>query len=386
MESTVSNDAPLDGLCIGVIAGRRGEQLTDALHRRGACVLWGPTVEADLPESTDVLLSATDVILAAAPRLVAVSTAVGVRRWVAVADRGGRGAALRMLFGGAQIAARGPKAVSGLLAVGHRPAYVSPGRVDADVARWMADRVRPGEPVAVQLHSSRTLDAFAATLAAGAELLPVAPYRYALPDDPAPANRLIAAVVAGQVDVLVATNAATVDNLFVLADRVGVRDALVTALNRGVAVVAVGPVTAAAFEKTGVPIATMPREPHTGELLRTLVSWNQRRSEGDADGPVAPALRLEPDVGRVRIGDRAIMLSALEFAVLAALVRRPGVVCPLDSLTREVWGGVQPMRPGLVKHHVARIRRKLGVHGAAIENVRAVGYRYNPAAMAARVP
>jgi hypothetical protein len=43
-----------------------------------------------------------------------------------------------------------------------------------------------------------------------------------------------------------------------------VRDTLVRALNDRVAVVAIGPVTAAAFERAGVPIATMPREPHTG--------------------------------------------------------------------------------------------------------------------------
>jgi uroporphyrinogen-III synthase len=126
----------LAGLRVGTIAGRRGGQLADAMRRRGATVLWGPTLRADVAERVDVLLSATDLILAAAPRFVAVSTAVGIRRWIAVADEFGRGPALHALFTAAHLAARGPKAVSGLLAVGHRPAFVSPARIDADVARW----------------------------------------------------------------------------------------------------------------------------------------------------------------------------------------------------------------------------------------------------------
>lgn len=382
--TAVTEEAPLAGVRIGIIAGRRGAQLSNALCGRGATVVWGPTIDADLPQPDDVLVAATDAILAAAPRLIAVSTAVGVRRWVGVADRHGRGDALRALFAEAEIGARGPKAVSGLLAVGQRPAFVSPGRIDSDVARWVASRVEPGDAVAVQLHGSSTLEPYAEIPAAGATMLPVAPYRCTLPVDPGPAERLIDAAVSGHLDALVATNAATVDNLFVLSGRAGLREALVQALNERVAAVAIGPVTAAAFESSGAPVATMPREPHTGELLRTLCSWMQRRIDEGMHHVGAPALRLEPDVGVVRIGDRGIVLSGLEFALLAALVRRPGVVCPLESLTREVWALDRPRDSSLVKHHVARIRRKLGADGAAIENVRAVGYRYNPTVLAAR--
>lgn len=353
------------------------------MQRRGAAVLWGPTLQADIPQRIDLVLSATDAILAAAPRWVAVSTAVGIRRWVAVADDHGRGPALRTLFDGAQLAARGPKAVSGLLAVGQRPAFVSPGHMDADVARWLAGRVTSADAVAVQLHGSGTLDVFGSLEHSGARLHPVAPYRCDLPADRGPAQQLIAATVAGNLDVLVATNAATVDNLFVLAARSGVRDALVRALNEHVAAIVIGPVTAVAFERMGVPIATMPREPHTGELLRTLAGWVQRRRDEHTHDPVVPRVRLEPDVGVVRVGDHGVVLSALEFAVLAALVRRPGMVCPTESLSREVWGHAQPRRSSMVKHHIARIRRKLGPHGVAIESVRAVGYRYNPAVVAA---
>ena len=121
-----------------------------------------------------------------------------------------------------------------------------------------------------------------------------------------------------------ATNAATVDNLFVLAADRGVRDPLVRSLNDRVAVVAIGPVTAAASERTGVSIATRPREPHTGELLRTLAGWVQRRRDEHTRDLTVPRFRLEPDVGVVRVGDRAVVLSTLECAVLAALVRRPG--------------------------------------------------------------
>ena len=76
------------------------------------------------------------------------------------------------------------------------------------------------------------------------------------------------------------------------------------ALNDRVAVVAIGPVTATAFERAGVPIATMPREPHTGELLRTVAGLVQRRRGEHTRDLTVPRFRLEPDVGVVRVGDR----------------------------------------------------------------------------------
>lgn len=63
------------------------------------------------------------------------------------------------------------------------------------------------------------------------------------------------------------------------------------------------------------------------------------------------------------------------YAVLAALVRRPGVVCPPDQLLSEAWGFDAPADPSAIKHQIARLRRKLAGSGVDIRTVRGVGYR-----------
>ena len=64
------------------------------------------------------------------------------------------------------------------------------------------------------------------------------------------------------------------------------------------------------------------------------------------------------------------------FAVLAALVRRPGVVLQPGELALQAWGHRTPDDVTQVRHQVSRVRRKLGEHGRAVQTVRSVGYRY----------
>jgi DNA-binding response OmpR family regulator len=69
----------------------------------------------------------------------------------------------------------------------------------------------------------------------------------------------------------------------------------------------------------------------------------------------------------------AIVLTATEFDILAALARDPGVVISRDQLLDRVWGPEFIGDDHLVDVHVANLRRKIG--DGFIETVRGVGYR-----------
>src|SRR5680860_1078402 len=121
----------MDGLRVGVTAARRGQALVTALERRGASVLWGPTLAGDHPDDRGAA-GDLETLLARRPNWLVASTGVGVRTLVDVADRTGRGEALRELLAGTRLVARGAKAHGAMRALGVEPVFVSRQETDRD--------------------------------------------------------------------------------------------------------------------------------------------------------------------------------------------------------------------------------------------------------------
>lgn len=265
----------VDRLRVGVTAGRKGAELAEALTRRGAQPVLGPTVGGDRPEPDETIVEQTDAVLDAAPAWVACSTGVGMRLWAEVAARHGRLPALRETLSRARRLARGAKAVGGLKgAFGLDPEWVADHETDAEVADRLVTRLRPGEPVAVQLHGGPS-GAYDVVAEAGATLLPVVPYRSVLPDDTGPARQLVQELLDGRIDVLVFTSPGAVHNLVTIAE--GLADTaparLRETIEQGVAVAAVGPVTAGACHQHGLHVTLTPPRARTGDLLRAIEAW-----------------------------------------------------------------------------------------------------------------
>lgn len=361
----------LDGLRIGVTSHRKAPELITALERAGARVHHGATVGGDVPVPDREIVADTDAILDASPHWIVASTGVGMRLWAHAASAHGRLDDLKDAAARARCVARGPKATGGLQAIGVRPVWSSQRQTDADVASWLAAHVVAGDVVAVQLHgSAATPAAFAAV---GADVLSVATYRHEMPTDPAPARALLAKILDGDVDVVVFTSPGAARNLVAIAAQQGAEDAVIEALQTRVATAVIGPVTASALEEHGVPAWITPTRHRTGDLLRTLGTWAARRRDGVE---VRPALKLLSSTSAVRTSTGVqVDLGERGFAVLAVLARRPGVVCTPQQLLAEAWGHGLPADPSAIKHHIARLRRKLDGTGVQIQTVRGAGYR-----------
>lgn len=95
-------------------------------------------------------------------------------------------------------------------------------------------------------------------------------------------------------------------------------------------------------------------------------------------GSASPLLRcgslvLDPVRKRVEKDGAAVELSAREFAVLEALMQRPGAVLSREKLEESVYGWGEEVGSNTIEVYLHYLRRKLGT--GVIKNVRGVGYR-----------
>lgn len=108
--------------------------------------------------------------------------------------------------------------------------------------------------------------------------------------------------------------------------------------------------------------------------LRALV----RRAPGERPAVLsAGGLRLDPATRQVWRGETEISLSAREFALLEALMRRPGQVLSHSQLLDVAWDLGYEKRSNVVEVYVRYLREKVDrPFGArSLETVRGFGYR-----------
>jgi two-component system OmpR family response regulator len=113
------------------------------------------------------------------------------------------------------------------------------------------------------------------------------------------------------------------------------------------------------------------------ELLARIRALTRR---GPIERPAVLAsgeLRLDPAARRAWRGETEISLSATEFGLLEALMRRPGEVLSRDQLLERVWGDDGEAQSNVVDVYVYYLRQKVDrPFGAdSIETVRGGGYK-----------
>jgi two-component system, OmpR family, response regulator QseB len=108
-----------------------------------------------------------------------------------------------------------------------------------------------------------------------------------------------------------------------------------------------------------------------------------RRREGRTE-PVltAGALALNPATHEVRLDGEPVALSAREFALLAALLARPGAILSRAQLEEKLYGWNEEVDSNAVDVHLSALRKKLGAD--AIRNVRGLGWVIGQPGHAAR--
>ncbi|MGC4091206.1 MAG: winged helix-turn-helix domain-containing protein [Polyangiaceae bacterium] len=95
----------------------------------------------------------------------------------------------------------------------------------------------------------------------------------------------------------------------------------------------------------------------------------------------APLLRVDKNAHEVSVSERAVGLTAKEFALLAYFVDHRGQAVSRSQLLEAVWGRSYSGSQRTVDIHVRRLRTKLGA-AFDLVTLRGVGYRLGSAVAA----
>jgi two-component system, OmpR family, response regulator len=98
-----------------------------------------------------------------------------------------------------------------------------------------------------------------------------------------------------------------------------------------------------------------------------------RRNAGRADPVIVHGdIELDPAARAVRRSGKPVALSAREFALLEALLVRPGAILSRTQLEEKLYGWSDAVESNAVEVHIHALRKKLGTD--LIRNVRGVGW------------
>lgn len=109
------------------------------------------------------------------------------------------------------------------------------------------------------------------------------------------------------------------------------------------------------------------------ELIARVRALLRRHAGSASPLHVVGTLVLDPVRRVVTQNGEPVNLSAREFAVLQALMQRPGAVLSREKLEESVYGWGEEVGSNAIEVHLHHLRKKLGNN--TIRNVRGVGYR-----------
>ena len=108
------------------------------------------------------------------------------------------------------------------------------------------------------------------------------------------------------------------------------------------------------------------------ELSARLRALLRRSSGRSAPMVVHGEVELDPATREVHLRGELVALSPREFALLEALLARPGAILSRAQLEEKLYGWSDAVESNAVEVHIHSLRRKLGTD--FIRNVRGVGW------------
>jgi len=113
------------------------------------------------------------------------------------------------------------------------------------------------------------------------------------------------------------------------------------------------------------------------ELLARLRAVGRRLAGRTSTLLQVADLSLDPATREVTRAGRAVLLSAREFALLQALLERPGAILSRAQLEDRLYGWGEELESNAISVYMHQLRRKLG--DDLLHTVRGVGYYAGPA-------
>jgi len=258
------------GLRVAAFESRLAEQMRQLIERYGGRPLVAPSMrEVPLEENADALRFG-ERLLAGEFEMVILLTGVGTRFMLKVLDsRWPREQTLAALAR-TLLVVRGPKPLAVLREHGLLPSLAVPEpNTWRDLVKALDDQGRPlkGMSVAVQEYGVTNVELLNALEARGAIVTRVPVYQWRLPEDTGPLTEAVRAILRGEVDVVLFTNAVQVEHVMQMAEHLGGTEQFRHAIST-VVVSAVGPIVAERLHSHGLPVDFEPSHPKMGTHVK----------------------------------------------------------------------------------------------------------------------
>lgn len=267
------HDNGLRGLTVGLLQARHGRELAALVEKHGGVAVHAPCMREVPAEDRDTMRASVRRAVEGPLYMAIFLTGVGAAELFAAATDAGLYDALMSRLHSAIVVARGPKP----LAVLHRHGLTVDRRTrephTTDQVRELVGESLDGRTVLLQHYGVDNATLSEHLRGAGAELVEVHPYEWAMPTDIGPVHALLDRLSAGGIDIMAFTSASQVHMLFQIADLEGREDQLRECLAAGTVVAAVGPVCAAALQDHGVTATIQPERPKMVPLIDALCDY-----------------------------------------------------------------------------------------------------------------
>lgn len=265
------------GLTVAAFESRMAAEMARLIERHGGKPLVAPALrEIPLTDNSAALRFGEELIRNGFDVLVLMTGAGTTALFDVLGSRHSQSdlaAALKHTL----LIARGPKPVAALKALGFQPTLTVP-----EPNTWMdvlctLDAHRPvnGLRVAVQEYGVSNLELLEALKERGAQVTPVPIYRWALPEDTAPMKHALSQIMAGQVQVMLITNAAQMDHVIQLAEQEGQTAPFKQACKRLV-LASIGPTASERIRSHGLSVDFEPSHGKMGILVKETSEQAQR--------------------------------------------------------------------------------------------------------------
>ena len=257
------------GLKVAAFESRMAEEMDRLIARYGGQPLVAPSMREIPLEDNHAVFRFGDQLLARQFDMVILLTGVGTRTMVEALKTRQPLDTIKAALARVSLVARGPKPIAALKELGLTPEIAVPEpNTWRDVLQALDDR-KPvaGLRVAVQEYGVSNAELLDALRQRGAIVTRVPVYRWALPEDTAPLRQVLDAILAGQVDVVLITNAVQVDHVMQMLSEDNQAERFRQVMRR-IVVASVGPTASERLRSHGLPVDLEPSHPKMGILVK----------------------------------------------------------------------------------------------------------------------
>ena len=265
----MSNQHGFNGMNVAAFESRMATEMARLIERYGGQPHVAPALrEIPLSDNTAVLEFGKR-LLAGHFEMVVLLTGVGTKTMIEILQTSYPLDFVKAALARTTVLARGPKPVAALKELGLTPSITVPEpNTWRDILRVLDERGSLIEVrIAIQEYGVSNPDLLAALQQRGAQVTQVPIYKWALPENIAPLREVLGAIIAGQIDALLITNAAQIDHVMQLFEQEGTTAQFKEACRKMV-VASIGPTASERLRHYDLPIDFEPSHPKMGVLVK----------------------------------------------------------------------------------------------------------------------